>query len=166
MMEADPVKKLMQKAGALMARRSYSRGEMRARLARHGEDRQIESVLDRLEQLNLLNDTEYAYNLAVRRMRQGGWGPDQVRALLLKRQVSSRTAEAALDRVRQEIGETGALESYLDRRSRARPLPGDPRGVHRLIMSLQRRGFARETIREILRQRIPATVWEDFETGD
>ena len=165
-MGADPVKQLMRKAGALMARRPYSRGELQASLARYGDAQQVVSVLDRLEQLNLLNDTEYAYNLAVRRMRQGGWGPDQVRALLLKRQVSSHTAEAALDRVRQEIGETGALESYLDRYSRARPLPGDPRGVSKLVLSLRRRGFARETIREVLRRRIPAITWEDFETGE
>ena len=165
-MGADPAKQLMRKAGALMARRPYSRGELQAILARHGDAQQVVSVLHRLEQLNLLNDTEYAYNFAVRRMRQEGWGSDKVRALLLHRQVSGHIADAAIDRVRQEIGETGALESYLDRRSRARPLPGDPRGVHRLILSLQRRGFARETIREVLRHRIPATVWEDFETGE
>jgi len=165
-MEADPAKKLMQKAGALMARRSYSRGELRARLAGHGEAQQIESVLDRLEQLNLLNDTEYAYNSAVRWMRQEGWGPGKVRSLLLHRQVSSLIAESAIDRVRLEIGETGALESYLDRRSRTRPLPGDRRGIHKLIMSLQRRGFPSETIWEVLRQRIPAAPWENFETGE
>jgi SOS response regulatory protein OraA/RecX len=165
-MDADPVTKLMQKAGALLARRSYSRGELRARLARHGEAQQIESVLDRLEQLNLLNDAEYAYNSAVRWMRQEGWGPVKVRSLLLRRQVSSLIAEAAIDRVRLEIGETGALESYLDRRGRTRPLPGDRRGIHKLIMILQRRGFSSETISEVLRHRIPAAAWNNFETGE
>jgi SOS response regulatory protein OraA/RecX len=65
-----------------------------------------------------------------------------------------------------EIGETGALESYLDRRGRTRPLPVDRRGILRLIASLQRRGFLPETIWEVLRQRVPAAVWEDFETGE
>jgi len=165
-MVSDPVAQLMRKAGALIARRPYTRGELQARLAGQGDQQQVVSVLDRLEQLNLLNDADYAYNFAGRRMRQEGWGPEKVRASLLHRQISDHIADAAIERVRLEIGETGALESYLDRYSRARPLPGDPRGVSKLVLSLRRRGFARETIREVLRRRIPAITWEDFETGE
>jgi regulatory protein len=166
MMEADPAKKLMSKAGALMARRSYSRGELRDKLAKHGEAPQIETVLDRLEQLNLLNDAEYAYNSAVRWMRQEGWGTIKIRSTLLRRQVSGPIAEAATERVQLEFGEKRSLESYLDRRDRIRPMPGNRKGVHKLMLSLQRRGFNSETIWEVLRERIPASAWENFETGE
>jgi regulatory protein len=165
-MEPDRSKSIMHKAAALLARRSFSRGELRARLARFGDPDQIEPVLDRLEELNLLNDADYAYNFAVRWIRQEGWGPIKVLHMLKRRHVGSPLAEAAIDRVRLETSDTAALESFLDRRGRTHPLPGDRKGIHKLVMALRRRGYPEEVIREVLRQRIPAAAWQNFDTGE
>jgi len=165
-MEPDSSKNLMRKAGSLLARRSYSRGELRDKLAPLGEAGQIESVLDRLEQLNLLNDADYAYNSAVRWIKQEGWGPFKVHHLLLRRQIPEAVAEAALNRVRQEISDTGALEAYLERRGRTRPAPVDRKGIIKLITALRRRGFLEDAIWRVLRQRIPGAAWQNFEAGE
>jgi regulatory protein len=165
-MEADPNKKLLQKAGSLLARRSHSRGELRDKLAAHGGAVEVETVLDRLERLNLLNDTDYAYNLAVRWIRQEGWGPIKVHHLLMRRHIAAPVADSAIDRVRLEISDEVALESYLKRLCRTHPLPGDRRGIHKLFLSLQRRGFPEEAIWSVLRKRIPLAAWQIFETGE
>ncbi len=165
-MESDCIKKLMQKAGSLLARRAYSRGELQDKLASIGEPQQVESVLDRLEQLNLLNDAEYSYNSASRWIRHDGWGPTKARDLLLRRKVPASLAEAAIDRVRQEISEAEALEAYLKRRCRTRPLPEDSKGIHKLVVSLGRRGYSPEVICSVLRQKIPTAAWQHFDTGE
>jgi regulatory protein len=165
-MESDCSEKLMQKAGSLLARRSYSRGELQDKLASIGGPQQVESVLDRLEQLNLLNDAEYAYNSASRRIRRDGWGPAKARDLLLRRKVPGSLVEAAIERVRHEISDAEALEAYLNRRSRTRPLPEDRKGIHKLVVSLGHRGYSPEAICSVLRQKIPTAAWQHFDTGE
>jgi len=63
-MAAEPSKRLLHKAGRLLARRAYTRGELRTRLAKGGNEEDIAGVLDQLETINLLNDAETAYNFA------------------------------------------------------------------------------------------------------
>ena len=165
-MEPDPSKKIMQKAGSLLARRAYSRGQLRDKLVPLGEPGHIEAILDRLEQLKLLNDAEFAYNSASHWVRQEGFGPTKVYHLLRRRQVSGTDADAAIERVRAETSDADALADYLARRGRTRPLPADRKAIHKLIMTLRRRGFSPEVIWEVLRQKIPASAWREFDTGD
>lgn len=165
-MEADSSNNLMQSAGSLLARRAYSRGELKEKLAPLGETQEIESVLDRLEQLNLLNDADYAYNSASRWIRKEGWGPLRVYQHLISRKVPTQVADEAIARVRQEISDVDALKVFLSRRFRTHPLPEDRKGIRKLISSLQRQGFPEEVIRIVLRQKIPPAEWQDFDTGD
>ena len=164
-MEGELQKKLLKKAAALLARRAYSRGEMRSRLSKFPEE-EVEVVLDRLEQLNLLNDAEYAYNHAFCRMKQAGWGPVKVHDFLLRHCVAPQLAESAIDRVRREISDGVALAEYLQRHCRKSKLPADPNGIRKLISHLRRRGFHENTIYGVLQQMIPAAIWRGFETGD
>jgi SOS response regulatory protein OraA/RecX len=162
----EPAKKLMHKAAALLARRCYSRGELRDKLSAAGGPEEVEPLLDHLEQLNLLNDADYAYNSASRWIKQEGWGPVKVLHRLLQRKVPGLIAESALERVHQEISDAGALDAYLDRRYRAHELPGNRKGIHKLIQSLRRRGFPQDVIWNVLHQRIPSSAWQEFDTGD
>lgn len=166
MMEPDVSTKIMRKAGSLLARRAYSRGQLRGKLATIGESGTVESVLDRLEQLNLLNDADFAYNSANRWIRQEGFGPVKVYHLLRRRQISDAVAEAALERVRREISDNAALTEYLMRRSRTRPMPAERKAIQKLMQSLERRGFSQQVIWEVLRQTIPASAWRSFDKGD
>ncbi len=157
---------IMHKAGALLSRRPYSRGELRAKLAALGEAAEVEKTLDRLEELNVLNDATYSYNLASMWIKQAGWGPLKVRFHLLRRQVSAAVAESAVDRVRQEVSDGEALTAYLNRRARQKPMPEDRRGIRKLIGALRQRGFTDETIWTELRRRIPTAAWKVFDTGE
>jgi SOS response regulatory protein OraA/RecX len=164
--EGESAKKLLQKAGRLLARRAYSRGELEAKLRSQAEEKEIQAVLGRLEELNLLNDEQYAYNFAHCRMRQEGWGPLKVLHALLRREVASHLAESAIERVRQETGDGPLLQEYLEGYCTKHGLPQDRKAIQKLVSRLRRRGFQEEIIYGILRQKIPAAVWRRFDTGD
>jgi SOS response regulatory protein OraA/RecX len=162
----ETFKLLMRKAGALLARRSYGRAELQERLSRSAGDYPLDPVLNRLEQLNLLNDDEYAYNFALCRMKQDGWGPAKIQNALLRRHVGQRTIEAALQRVEDEFGSEPAIERYVQEFSRKKGIPADLKALRRLIAHLGQKGFDEDGILSVLRRMIPAKLWHRFETGE
>ena len=164
-MDAELQKLLLKKAGALLARRSYSRGELGDKLARYAEGSQVEPVLDRLEQLNLLNDADYAYNFALCRIQEG-WAPAKVHSSLLRRKIGQKTVERALERAQSEPASESSLASFVQMHCRKKGLPASPREVRRLISYLLRRGYDEETVLDTLRQTLPQTVWNRFDTGE
>jgi SOS response regulatory protein OraA/RecX len=163
--EAELDKKLLNRAGVFLSRRPYSRGELAAVLLKKAGPDSVEPVLDRLEQLKLLNDTEYAYNFAFNQLKFKGWGPVRVHQNLLLRKVPPGLAESTMNSIRAELSDREVLEGYLEKHCR-RKLPVDSRGIARLVSHLSRRGFVEETILQTLRQKVPSAVWERFDTGE
>jgi len=159
-------KKLHNKAVILISRRAYSRGEMRLKLLKSADRSTVEVVLDRLEQLKLLNDVDYAYNFALYRTGREGWGPGKIQNALIRRHVHPSCISKALDRVLNEIGEDYGLLDYLDRYCAKRALPNDPKGIHNLINHLLRRGYRRSRILEALNKILPSKTMKYFGTGD
>lgn len=156
----------MRKAGALLARRSYSRAEMQHRLARFAGEIPIDAVLDRLEQLNLLNDAQYAYNFAFCRMKQDGWGPIKIQHSLLRRHVEQKTIEAAIQKAEYELGCETTIERYAREYFSKKGIPADLKTLRKAIAHLGQRGFEEDGIISVLRRMIPAKLWHRFETGE
>ncbi|HTY62120.1 MAG TPA: RecX family transcriptional regulator [Acidobacteriota bacterium] len=165
-MDGEIHKLLMKKAGAILARRAHSRAELQAKLADMADEVEVEAVLERLERLNLLNDFEYAYNFALRRMRRLGWSRTRVENALLGHQVSSAVIERALEKMNESGGEQSVLNSYLLKRYGKSGLPADVKGVRKLILHLRQRGFEEENILGALRGKIPDATLQRFETGE
>ena len=146
-MDIDLHKLLLKKAGALLARRAYSRMDLQTKLAEFADEPQVESALQHLERLNLLNDADYAYNFALRHIRQHGWSSARVQNALLAHHVDGEIIERALEKVRKELGdEESGIREYVQKRYGKSGLPADPKGVRKLILHLQHRGFDEETI--------------------
>ena len=165
-METELSKILLVRAGKLLARRSYSRGELGQKLAGLADTADVEAVLDRLAELRLLNDADYAYNFVSYRLTREGWGPLRIRRELLERRVAPNLVDAALERVLDEAGEEAALKVYLARHAGKRGWPTDRKRIQRLVLHLERRGFTPEKVRRTLRQEIGADAWQRFETGE
>jgi regulatory protein len=165
-MDAELRSLLLKKATALLARRAYSRAALRSKLAPTAGEAEVESALDRLEQLNLLNDAEYAYNFALCRIQRQGWGPAKVRDSLLRRQVAPSAIAGALKRVQNELGDESALLRYIEKHCGKQGPPADLKGIRRLVLHLRQRGFHEDSILGALKQLIPAAVLERFETGE
>jgi SOS response regulatory protein OraA/RecX len=165
-MDASVQRMLFKKAGSLLARRSYSRGELRNMLAKCADQDQVEIALNRLESLNLLNDAEYAYNFALGRMGRQGWGPAKVLDSLLKRHVEQNTIESAMARIQNEGGEESSLDLCIKRYCTKRGRPSDPKDFKKLVSHLRRRGFDEDDIFHALKKAIPDAASQRFETGE
>jgi len=168
-------KPLMKLAAALIARRAHSRGELRRKLAAAHKVEQaaaIEAVLDGLDQLNLLNDAEYAYNFAFYRIKDLGWGEEKVRKALFDRDVSKAVVDGALGRVREEIatdspeGIADALIEYIESYCRKHGTPSTVKDSQKLARRLTGRGFDENRVIDALRRVIPTEIFRHFETGD
>ena len=149
-----------------MARRAQSRGELKQKLTRLALEPEVESALDRLEELNLLNDPEYAYNFALCRMKQNGWGRAKIHESLLRRQVGEAAIASAIDRAWSELDEESALSEYLKRRFLKIKQPQDPNGLRKLVVHLRRRGFNEENIFRVLKRMFPADLIQHLDTGE
>jgi regulatory protein len=156
----------MKKAAALLARRAYSRGELRKKLAPVTQDSLLEKTLDRLEQENLLNDAEYAYNLALHQMQKCGWGPAKVKEDLLRRDVDPDIIRQAIERALCETDMDAFLLEYIEKQCKKRGPQMDPKEIRKLVLHLARRGFDENQIWGALRRIIPPDVFRCFETGD
>lgn len=165
-MNSELQKKLQKKAGALLSRRAYSRGEIRLKLLKLAGEPIVETVLNRLEQLKLLNDPDYAYNFALSRIGREGWGPEKIRGALYKRQISESNIAAALDQIRLLVGDDYALADYLKKYFGKKGMPEDFRSVRNLVTHLRHRGYQRNSIIRTLNEELPKELTRYIETGD
>ncbi len=157
---------LMKRAAALLARRSYSRAELRSKLLKTASAPQVESILNRLEQLNLLNDAEYAYNFALYQIGREGWGAVKVDAALRRRHVQPEIIKDALRRVRSELGDETVPVEYMQKYCGKHWPPTDPARIQRLIMNLRRRGFGEAAIDRSLKKILPEPLYRRYEIGE
>lgn len=163
---AELENKLLKKAGLLLARRAYSRGDLRMKLLKTADDALVENVLDHLQQQALLNDENYAYNFALSRVGREGWGPEKIKSALMRHHVSPSDISSALDRVRDEIGNDYALADYVNKYLGKKGIPTGLKGTRNLIAHLRRRGYDRNTIIGALKHKLPSEMLRYFETGD
>jgi regulatory protein len=157
---------LLKKAAAFLARRAFSRFEMQQKLASIAEEHEVESVLNHLERLKLLNDADYAYNFAFRRIRQRGWSPAKVRSALLQKHVEQASIEFALEQVRNEIDDAAVIRAYVQKHCGKNGLPADMKGILKLLRHLRHRGFDEENIFRALKDKIPAEALQRIQTGE
>jgi regulatory protein len=165
-MDEELHKKLLKKAAALLARKAYSRKEMELKLSKLAQSPQVEAAIDRLSQLNLLNDADYAYNFALCRIKYEGWGLARIRNALLRRHVAKDTVDSAIDRVRMEASEEDALAYYLQLCCRKAGAPANVKAVRKLFMRLLRRGFRIDAIYRELGKIVPDDLLHHINTGE
>ena len=136
---------LTQRAVALLARREHSRAELARKLAPHGSEEEIETLLSALEGRGLLSDARAAE--AYLRSHAERFGAAKLRQALRARGVDEEIISAG-------VGELA------DEQERARAvwikkfgvLPADAREWARQARFLQSRGFSPDIIRKLLKE--------------
>jgi regulatory protein len=130
-----------------LARRDYSRHELRQKVLKFASDRQIlEQVLDELSQLDLLSDKRFACML-VRYKANAGYGPARIRQWLIQHHipnsmVTSVLAEANLNWqviARHQINKHFAVIEPMNIKQQARQM-----------RYLYNRGFSQNDIRAVV----------------
>jgi regulatory protein len=144
---ARPPKSLKARAIGALARREYSRAELRARLIATGATAEdAERVLDEIATLGYLSDARFAQGEVSR--KAGAWSRRAIAASLKEKGVAADVAGAAL-------ATTGADDHEvmvsLWRRRFGSP-PANEREKARQVRFLQSRGFALSAILRLLRE--------------
>ena len=134
-----------------LARRAYSVFEMRTYLERRAEDKDtVRQVLDRLKDLNYLDDARYARQFVRLHTDLRKRGAFRITRDLRARGVPDRHIEAALAERPPESSESSLVRERLTRRMKMLRGPLDERRVASLYRSLLRAGFSADTIRREL----------------
>ena len=151
-MTTDPEKALMERAGRILALREHGRAELRAKLAQPYKgtapsDDLIETVLDRLEELNLLNDERYAV-LAAAQLARKGLSAAGIRRELLARGVDREAIDTALP---PDEDDAERLEVLLRQPAHTRKL-ADEKGRRSVFQAMLRKGYEPDAIRKAIEE--------------
>ncbi|MCP1727467.1 regulatory protein [Natronospira proteinivora] len=105
---ADSESKAREFAVRLLSRREYARQELAQRLRRKGYGRDtIDGVLDRLEELDYLNEDRFVEHF-VRTRVDRGQGPMKIRAELMQRGVDGGLIDRAIATADCDFGQLAA----------------------------------------------------------
>lgn len=135
-LDAAEYRRARERALYLLDRKDYSSWELEQKLARNVSPETARKVVERLQELSLLNDEEYARKLARHYILQKHQGPRRAVLELRKRGIDAALAAEAVDEVEPEEGELLAL----CRRKYARKLETDEKGREKVIAALMRLG--------------------------
>jgi regulatory protein len=134
-----------------LARRAYSVFEMRTYLERRAGDKDVvKGILERLKQLDYLDDARYARQFVRLHTELRKQGPFRIARDLRARGVPDRHIEDALAERLAESNESALVRERLERRIKSLRGPLDERRVASLYRSLLRAGFSADTIRREL----------------
>jgi regulatory protein len=161
---------VLDRALNLLAHRARSARELRRRLLQKGEPPAlIDAALERLERMGLIDDAEYARQVARSKVMAQGASKRRVRQELFKRGVASELADAAIEEVYEdEAVDPGEIVERAARK-RLQALGGlDPETRRRRLYGfLARRGYESDEIRAAMQTVLgEADVEGDGETPD
>jgi regulatory protein len=143
-----PAKPLKARAIALLARREYSRAELRTRLVAGGDAAdatEVDHVLDELVALGYLSDARFANSVVAR--KSGDYSKRAIGAALKAHGVDGEAAAAALEG--GSVDDHDAMVALW--RRRFGKAPANDREKARQVRFLQSRGFSLSAIFKLLR---------------
>jgi regulatory protein len=141
----------LKRAYKFLSYRPRSETEVRAKLSQLGFPRKnIDTALEKLRCLKLLDDESFALGWARRRAEGRGYGPLRIERELRQKGIARAVAREV---VRETFGSQGGKEkarTLLEKRFRGKDL-SDRKILSRAIAFLQRRGYPGSVIAEVLK---------------
>ena len=141
------------RALTLLSFRAKSARELRRRLIQKGESAErVDKVVDRLREIGLLNDADFARQLARTKMTAGA-SRRRVHQELFKRGVSRDVADAAVAEVLEDEGlsDTDSIERVARKKWRTLEGLDAPTRRRRLYAFLARRGYDADDVSRVIR---------------
>ena len=141
----------------ILAARSCSEGELRDKLTAKGwvDAGVIEHCIERLKDLNYVNDALFAHSYARYRVSLKPLGRARLARELAARKVSRKTIDEALDLIFGEVAEETLIDRAIKRRIRTHGRPADRAAAKRMFDHLGRLGFEYDLISQKLRAMKP-----------
>lgn len=147
LMEETQYKKAKERAFRLLGYKPYTRWLLQQKLMQEEFPEEIvQSVLDRLEELGLLNDLDYALRCASDLIHLKKYGTQRVKQELRRRGVEEADIEEALFQLDEDPLEQ--LRQVVEKKYRA--ALAEEKGRRRAVNGLQRLGYSYSQIRKVL----------------
>lgn len=145
-----------EKALYLLEHRSHSKKELADKISRTTGRAAAERAAERMEELGLVNDAQYARNLAEELLQRKRFAARRAEYELLQKGIDRALAQEIVEELAPEPEES---LRFLIERKYQRSL-SDEKGRRRVFAALQRLGYSGEDIRTVLRDYI------DYENED
>ena len=142
----------------LLGRRGYSQKELYGKISQRYGGYAAQRAVDRMTELGLLDDMDYARRRAKDLIRLKHYSGDRVMLELLRMGIEREQAKLVLEEIEMDPAEQ--IRELLDRKY-SRQL-GDEKGRRRTIVALQRLGYRWDEIKKALED-YPGTEAEEFE---
>jgi regulatory protein len=139
-----------------------SRAELRAKLARkHVPDELAERLLDRFEEVGLVDDATFAQAWVTDRQRSRGLAPRALAQELRRKGVDDDTAREALDQVTDEDQEEAA-RALVRRKLRSLRGVDEATAIRRVTGLLARKGYGPGLAFRVVKDELGADIPEEF----
>ena len=144
LIEEDAYYRARDKAYHLLSYRQRSVKELSDRLTGKGHGpKTVSRVIDRLMELDMLDDSAFSIEFAAARVRSKGYGPGRIRNDLFKKGISPELIVKALDKAYHDVSpEELARAAGRKISDRLRRIDDPFKRRHRLTSYLARRGFS------------------------
>lgn len=141
----------LQRAFKFLSYRPRSEAEVRTKLSQLGfPQKSVDTTLEKLHSLNLVNDEIFARSWARGRAEGRGYGPLRIERELRQKGIAKPLiSQVVKETFGREEGQEKA-RGLLAKRFRGKDL-GDRKVLHRAIGFLQRRGYRSSVIAEVLK---------------
>jgi regulatory protein len=114
---------LMDYAAKALSVRGYTVSELKTRLKkRAARQEDVDTVLGRLKEANMVNDRRFAGSFAEWRRESQGMGKTRVMRDLMARRVAPAVAKEAVDAAFEGVDEIAMIETFLKRKYRGKNL--------------------------------------------
>ena len=138
-----------EKAVYLLEHRSHSKKELVEKISRTSSMEAAQAAADRMEELGLVNDEEYARRYAHELLERKGLAKSRAVFELTRKGIDRELAEELVEELAEEDPEEKIRE--IIQRKYLRCL-SDEKGMRRTVQGLQRMGSRYEAIRSALRE--------------
>ena len=147
MIELSNERRAKEKALWLISYRSHSKKELKDKIRRTCDDTSAEKAVERMEELGLVNDEEYARQFARKLLLQKKMARRTAMLEMSRKGIDKETAEAALDEVDVDYREN--IRYIIEKKYRD---IGDEKIKRRAVAALQRLGYGWDDIRAVLNE--------------
>ena len=147
MIELSNERRAKEKALWLISYRSHSKKELKDKIRRTCDDTSAEKAVERMEELGLVNDEEYAKQFARKLLLQKKMARRAAMLEMSRKGIDKETAEAALDEVDVDYREN--IRYIIEKKYRD---IGDEKIKRRAVAALQRLGYGWDDIRAVLNE--------------
>lgn len=142
------LRRTRERALYLLESRSHTRKELVDKLVKNSDEEIAEQIADRMEELGLLNDADYAERYARQLVNSKGYGMDRVRRQLAQKGIDRELIDEQIAALSETVDVDEKLTTLIQRKYER--YLGDKKGEDKTISALIRLGYRYDDIRRAL----------------